>query len=38
MDKRQFCMGKALTSNRFIKGEIAAEFLVTRKKSASGYC
>lgn len=29
--------GKDLSSNRFVKGEIAAELFVTRKKSASGH-
>lgn len=29
--------GKSLSSNRSVKGEIAVEFLVTRKKSASGH-
>lgn len=30
--------GKVLSSNRFVKGEIAAELLVNRKKPASGHC
>lgn len=30
--------GKALCSNRFVKGEIAAVLVVTRKKSSSGHC
>lgn len=30
--------GKALSSNRFVKDEIAAELLVTRKKSAPDHC